>query len=59
MYPGHGMLGTVRIKKRLTETTWCEYQHTSYIFKGPPFGPRSEEDSLDMAACGVRFGGSD
>lgn len=56
MYPGHGLVGTVRIKRQLTERTWCEYSHTSYLLEGPPFGPRSEEDSLNMVGCGFRIG---
>lgn len=55
-FPGHGVIGTVRIKRHLTERTWCEVTHTSYLLEGPPFGPRSEEDSLNMVGCGVRIG---
>lgn len=56
-YPGHGLVGTVRVKRDLTERTWCEYSHTSYLLQGPPFGSRSEEDSLDLFSCGIRVSG--
>lgn len=33
----------------------AEWQHISHPFAGPPFGPTSEEDSLDhIQVCGVR-----
>lgn len=57
MYPGHGIVANIRVKRHLTEKTWCEWSHSSYVFEGPPFGPRNEEDSLDVLACGMRFGG--
>lgn len=54
---GSGPTATIRLRQQLGGSTWCEYEHISYILKGPPFGPRNEEDSLDQIGCGIRFGG--
>lgn len=56
---GSGPTATIRVKQRLTDRTWCEYEHVSFLLKGPPFGPRTEEDSLNHVGCGVRFGDQD
>jgi hypothetical protein len=58
-FVGHGPTATLRIKRHLTDRTWCEFEHVSFPLAGPPFGPQTDEDSLNQIACGLRFGGND
>lgn len=58
-FVGHGPTATIRIKQRITNRTWCEFEHVSYLTSGVPFGERTEEDALNQVGCGIRFGATD
>jgi hypothetical protein len=53
---GQGPTATLRLEKHVSDRVVCEYEHVSHLLVGPPFGPASEEDSLNHVSCGVRFG---
>lgn len=54
-FHGAGPTATLRLRQAITPRVWCEYEHVSHWLVGPPFGDKSEEDSLDQVGCGVRF----
>jgi hypothetical protein len=58
-FTGPSPIVTLRLRQRLTERTWCEYEHVSHLTAGAPFGPRAEEDRLNQVGCGISFGASD
>jgi hypothetical protein len=54
---GSGPTASLRVKHEFSDRWFCEYEHISHLLVGPPFSPASDEDTLDHAGCGVRFGG--
>lgn len=54
---GSGPLFMGSLTYRVSERTSCAVTHISFIFKGPPFSAKSDEDTLNTATCGVSFGG--